>query len=543
MNRKIVVFFIVTVILLTFFSVSHLSAATYYVSSSVGSDSNSGTSPSYPWKSLFKVNSSSLKPGDSILFKKGDTWRETLTVPSPGSAGNPITFGAYGTGNPPIVSGATAGSSWDQTAIVGTPLPPNTWRCYYASAPTVVWFQEGSTIKQGKKRTVLNDVNAKYDWYYDAQGYLVVYSATNPGLAFGAVEGATRDKAITASAKNYITVTGLDLRYTKSYGIQNRNGSNWIIDGNVVHHIGAIGQAWPSEGIGIEAGMGSGSALSNTVSNNTIYETGRHGVDLIGTSGGACSDNIVEKNIIYNSYHTGIDLNNGGAGTNSRNIIRYNKIYADSSYGDFAIACNGVYGDANSGSVIEATEIYYNLFYNLPGKGIENGVRMTNTVIYNNTVANKNPLDAGWREGIKISNTGVEGVIVKNNIVYGYDSAFYVGASAGISAVDYNLWYSSGIAPYVQVDGVSYRSGHQAAYKLATGYDTNGKWENPRFVSASDFHLQSTSRCIDAGTDVSLPTDYDGNVVPVGGAPDIGAYEYNPDGRGPKPPTGIHILK
>src|ERR1035441_6510895 len=85
------------------------SGTTYYVDNCVvtGNDSNNGTSPSTPWLTINQVNNfSSFHPGDSILFEKGCTWREQLTVPSSGSAGNPITFGAYGSGGMPIISGA-----------------------------------------------------------------------------------------------------------------------------------------------------------------------------------------------------------------------------------------------------------------------------------------------------------------------------------------------------------------------------------------------------------------------------------------------------
>ena len=74
---------------------------TYYVSSSGGSDSNNGTSDSTPWKTINKVNIGSFNAGDSILFNKGDTWREMLIPPSSGSLGNPIIFSSYGSGDDP----------------------------------------------------------------------------------------------------------------------------------------------------------------------------------------------------------------------------------------------------------------------------------------------------------------------------------------------------------------------------------------------------------------------------------------------------------
>jgi len=49
-------------------------------------------------------NSTELPAGSNVYFRKGQTWREQLTVPTSGSAGNPITFGSYGaTGEKPII--------------------------------------------------------------------------------------------------------------------------------------------------------------------------------------------------------------------------------------------------------------------------------------------------------------------------------------------------------------------------------------------------------------------------------------------------------
>jgi hypothetical protein len=87
-----------------FFFLSQAFGTTYYVSSSSGTDSNNGTSASSPWKTITKVNGGSYNPGDSILFKAGDTWSGSpnfsaaLITPFAGSSGNPITYGSYGTG-------------------------------------------------------------------------------------------------------------------------------------------------------------------------------------------------------------------------------------------------------------------------------------------------------------------------------------------------------------------------------------------------------------------------------------------------------------
>ncbi len=69
-KQKICRLLLTSVIIL--FSV-YVNATNYYVSSS-GNDANSGTSESSPWKTLNKVNSFTPKPGDQILFKRGEEW-------------------------------------------------------------------------------------------------------------------------------------------------------------------------------------------------------------------------------------------------------------------------------------------------------------------------------------------------------------------------------------------------------------------------------------------------------------------------------------
>jgi hypothetical protein len=88
-------------------------ARTYYVSNS-GNDSNSGTDASSPWQTINKVNSfKNFAPGDNILFRRGDTFYGGITVSNSGSSGNPITYGAYGSGVKPVITGFTNVTSWN----------------------------------------------------------------------------------------------------------------------------------------------------------------------------------------------------------------------------------------------------------------------------------------------------------------------------------------------------------------------------------------------------------------------------------------------
>ncbi len=78
--------------------------ACYYVDSNNGSDSNSGTQPDKPWKTLSKLSRASLQPGAIVYLKRGSIWTEKLILDVSGQAAKPITITAYGSGAAPILS-------------------------------------------------------------------------------------------------------------------------------------------------------------------------------------------------------------------------------------------------------------------------------------------------------------------------------------------------------------------------------------------------------------------------------------------------------
>jgi hypothetical protein len=75
----------------------------FYVDNVSGSDSNSGTSSSAPWKSLGKVNSTNFRAGDAINFKRGSVWTGSLKVRNSGTSSASIFYRAYGTGAAPQI--------------------------------------------------------------------------------------------------------------------------------------------------------------------------------------------------------------------------------------------------------------------------------------------------------------------------------------------------------------------------------------------------------------------------------------------------------
>jgi hypothetical protein len=93
--------------------------AVYYVDTA-GFDGNNGTSTSTPWKTVAKVNSSqgAIPTGSQVLFKRGHTWHESLTPTKSG-----VTYGAYGSGAKPVITGLEQLTSW---TTVGTNIYEST---------------------------------------------------------------------------------------------------------------------------------------------------------------------------------------------------------------------------------------------------------------------------------------------------------------------------------------------------------------------------------------------------------------------------------
>lgn len=100
-------------------------ATNYYIATN-GNNSSNGTSSVTPWQTIAKVNASMslFQPGDSVLFRRGDVFRDKLVLGNgtTGSASAQLVFGAYGIGAKPTISGAVVVSGWVAQTINGFPM-------------------------------------------------------------------------------------------------------------------------------------------------------------------------------------------------------------------------------------------------------------------------------------------------------------------------------------------------------------------------------------------------------------------------------------
>lgn len=91
MATKTITFLTALLILTTFTATSK----NYYFDPVKGNDANKGTSPYEAFRSLQKLNSLTVNPGDSILLKSGATFKEKLYFSGKGSENKPIVIGKY----------------------------------------------------------------------------------------------------------------------------------------------------------------------------------------------------------------------------------------------------------------------------------------------------------------------------------------------------------------------------------------------------------------------------------------------------------------
>src|SRR5690349_3874505 len=90
-------------------------AREYYVAPN-GDDGAAGTLQA-PWRTVARVNSAALQPGDAVRFAGGGVWHAMLAPGASGTSAAPIVFGTYGTGR--AVLDGTNASGFAGVAVNG----------------------------------------------------------------------------------------------------------------------------------------------------------------------------------------------------------------------------------------------------------------------------------------------------------------------------------------------------------------------------------------------------------------------------------------
>ena len=173
----------------------------YYIAND-GDDNNNGRSAKYPWKTLARSYREGLQPGDVVLLKRGDLWREVLECASG------VTYSAYGEGEKPRIYGSPESGAdkakwelyYDQDGV-------KIWRFYkdiydcgcivfnegesYALRVFSGWDGERETLNHdlSKPFNMIDELKVNHQYYHDLTGSYYLCDASGTGLPADKLKG------------------------------------------------------------------------------------------------------------------------------------------------------------------------------------------------------------------------------------------------------------------------------------------------------------------------------------------------------------------
>ena len=410
------------------------SAHAYYLDSENGDDSSSGRTPASAWRTIGKLNSIALAPGDTVYFQRGQIWRETLEPSSGGASGRPVTFTAYGNGPAPIINGSDIIKGW-------SPSNASIYRASCRKKPNNVYVDGGPGwgLKRGccmpgesceqSGLCAMASMTAG-SWYWNpATSELYVWLPDGSNPASHTVEAAVREYGMNATGvegeKGNIIVDGLAFERTGGYGIyfysnaeNGRGPTGVIIRNNTVRQTGT-GQ--------IDGGEYYNAIhFDEHVELNTAPEFINNSIAYSGGHGNAINSQFADGAQIIGNHaehfnHNGFDTKH------SASVVYRDNVAHDS------VETNGIYQEYCANALIENNTIY-NLTGSVPGRG--SGIQ----------------LDAGTSGGTIVGNrifnvlTGIYLITpatARNNTVSGAGHAALEANAGGV--FEHNNWGNSPI--------------------------------------------------------------------------------------------------
>jgi hypothetical protein len=484
-------------------------AVDYYVDSVAGSDSNSGTSISQPWKTLDKVNLVNLEPGDTVNLKAGSSFTtgdyQTVLVFMPEDSGTtvqPVTVRSYGTGAKPLLSQMYNENR--NSAVVGM-------------------FGAVSNI-------VIDGLHMK--------GLTGPHSRVNGRNGIDVFSTALLGDS---SLHTNITIRNCEIQ-GGTRGLLLYNCVNVTVSNNYIHDINDAAKntrdnqspLWPEEHP--ERLNPSYPLNPATYPVGADDDSGAEAID----HNSFCEDIVISGNVIENCSYLSSDYGPDGTfievyGTHTKNIQVFNNIVRNVPGGTVEMGSWG-------GGIVENFVFHHNLiteastFFVIHMTGMYSLSAIADMVFDNNTFVQRAMTDDNLMPWTIFDVNGVltdpSKLKVRNNVFHlktGTKKYWNGGAASNMSSV-----YGNDDA-FTHTHNLYFHApGAAGRFLFAMPLDgTETSTVDPLFVNAagSDFHLSSSSPGIDAGGSFGYTVDLEGSPIPSGAAPDRGAYEASSSSR------------
>lgn len=533
-----------------------LSNRIYYVSPS-GNDSNAGTSESAPWRTLAKVNASSLGPGDRVLLQGGQTFNGPIALTATNYAFRsdaPLTISSYGSGRATIRGDGSLGGVFIQN--VGAVVLKNL---------NLV----GIAANNGTNGIVINN---------EINGTLSIFRVED-------VEIRQFTHAIyVAASRMQSQLQDIRLERVKAhqnaigpgfYGFLDRqsafNNNHFGIKQVVVRQC----ELHNNDGAGLVNNWGAGLVMMNVdeplIESTVVYDNGGNNP---ATSPNAVSamtiydvrNATIQENEIYGQrFHPSARTDSAGLDLSGRNcIVQYNYFHDGENWGFLSGSSHDPNTPPGSAFVSEDITVRYNIFENnarpRPGTPPYLGASLflfgslKNYHIYNNTIYSAGRSQGGPEQGIISLHAGDEpgsNVTFRNNAFIALEDV-----------MTYEVWASQawiGLRfennAYINTTTTTrIRWGSQLFTSVSAWANSSGQESGRAFVqtdpsaflaagragtvfpgslrSMSAYQLTQGSRLIDTGRDLRQAhgwqvgsRDFLGSPIPSGGGFDIGAIE------------------
>jgi hypothetical protein len=309
------------------------------------------------------------------------------------------------------------------------------------------------------------------------------------------------------------------------------------IDGNEVHHL----KTGSSESLVVN-----GNVTNFRITHNVVHDNNNIGIDVIGFERTApdpavdqARDGVVSGNLVYNITSRGNpaygnDESSDGIYVDggARILIEQNVIHDV----DFGIELASEHKDRATSYITARDNLIYHCHtsgVSIGGYAPERGHTDHSTVV-NNTLYDNDTSRTGSGEFQMQWNMADN--IFANNIVYAGARCLITVTKSQVDknhlpvAIDHNLYYCSSGAKASTWAGASSTVTGFDKYVEHTGNDRHSRFLDPHFVdpAAKDFHLQSDSPAIAAGTTDGVPVgklDLEGLRRVSSGNIDIGCYQ------------------